>query len=246
MEKSKNYYGSLSSTVYDESKPPGTSIDGDIDFYIKELMPRDGLVLEAGVGNGRMAIPLLRRGIEVFAIDNSKEMLSLYKNNLIKYNMESEYLEADLSSFEVNKKFETIIMPNGSFCLLNRKDIFKILKNFKLHLTENGRIYIDLIFPTSFSAGKIHEFNFKTSNSEIIQIKNKAISINWLEQKTYSEIEYKLNEQNENQHFTLWWYGVEEFTKILEDLEFKNIHHIVNYNNLKQLNLKTLTFIFEK
>ncbi|AVN60101.1 SAM-dependent methyltransferase [Mesoplasma entomophilum] len=242
----KNYYGSLSSLVYDQTKPPGTSIDGDIQFYTNELIQRDGIVLEAGVGNGRMAIPLLRKGIEVIGLDNSEQMLNIYKQNLIKYNMESELILSDLKEFKTDLKFETIIMPNGSFCLLDREIITLVLNNFKAHLTENGRIYLDLIFPISFKPGNIHEYDFACKNGDIIKIKNKSISIDWINQKTYTELEYTRNSKFEIQPFTLWWYGVEEFKNILKELEFKNIKTIQNYNNAKNLNLKTLTFIFEK
>ncbi|ATZ17687.1 class I SAM-dependent methyltransferase [Mesoplasma melaleucae] len=242
----RNYYGSLSSLVYDQSKPPGTSIDGDIQFYTEELIQRDGIVLEAGVGNGRMAIPLLRKGFEVFGLDNSQEMLDLYKANLVKYNMKSNMLLGDLKDFKTDEKFDSIIMPNGSFCLINRDNIIDVLNNFKAHLNENGKMYLDLIFPTSFKAGTIHEFDFQLDNSEIINVKNKSISIDWITQKTYTELEYWYKNKSEIQPFSLWWYGVEEFTNILKELEFKNINHIINYNNLKILNLKTLTFIFEK
>ncbi|ATQ35241.1 methyltransferase [Mesoplasma entomophilum] len=242
----KNYYGSLSALVCDQTKPPGASIDGDIEFYTNELIQRDGIVLEAGVGNGRMAIPLLRKGIEIFALDNSKEMLEIYKQNLIKYNMHSEFMLSDLKDFKTDLKFETIIMPNGSFCLLDRENIISVLNNFKNHLTENGRIYLDFIFPTSFKAGNIHEYDFVCDNDDLIKIKNKSISIDWINQKTYTELEYTRNLENEVQPFTLWWYGVEEFKNILKKLGFKNIQTIKNYKNVKILNLKTLTFIFEK
>ncbi|ATZ21286.1 class I SAM-dependent methyltransferase [Mesoplasma tabanidae] len=242
----KNYYGNISSLVYNQSKPPGTSIDGDIEFYTNELIKREGLVLEAGVGNGRIAIPLLRKGISIFGLDNSKEMLTIYKGNLKKYNMESQLILGDLINFKADIKFETIIMPNGSFCLLNRDDIVYVLNNFKNHLTDNGKIYLDLIYPTSFKPGNIHEYDFVLDNNDIIKIKNKAISIDWALQRTYTELEYKSNSEIEIQPFSLWWYGVEEFKLILEKLKFKNIETIKNYNNIKNLNLKTVTFIFEK
>lgn len=170
-------------------------------------------------------------------------MLEIYKTNLSKYNMESEMILSDLTDFKIEQEFKTIIMPNGNFCLINRTDIIKVLNNFKTHLSENGRIYLDLIFPTSFKPGTIHEFDFRLDNNEIIKVKNKAISIDWIKQKTYTELEFLYNDKIEMQLFTFWWYGVEEFTNILKELNFKNINHVINFKNL---NLKTLTFIFEK
>ncbi|WP_148285987.1 class I SAM-dependent methyltransferase [Spiroplasma taiwanense] len=38
-------------------------------------------MLEAGVGNGRMLIPLLKYKIDVIGIDKSKQMIKLCKKN---------------------------------------------------------------------------------------------------------------------------------------------------------------------
>lgn len=56
-----NKYKRLTSIVYDITRPPNRSIDGDVEFYLKELLPKSCLVLEAGVGNGGMTIPFLRK-----------------------------------------------------------------------------------------------------------------------------------------------------------------------------------------
>ncbi|PPE06601.1 methyltransferase [Mesoplasma corruscae] len=251
FENKNTYYGDLASFIYNLSKPPGTSIDGDIEFYTNELIQYEGRVLEAGVGNGRMAIPLLRKGVDVFGIDNSLEMIELYKTNLLKYNLEANVELADLNNLKLTQKFESIILPNGSFCLLKREYSKNILMSFLNLLQNNGKLYIDLIYPNSFKAGIDHEYNFKIENDKFIKIKNSSISINWIEQSTFSVLKYDLmidnkSVQQEIQNFKLYWYGVDEFEKLLLSIGFKNIKQIINYNNKKMLNLKTLTFIAEK
>ena len=56
MEKQE--YGQLSAFFYELTKPVGYSIEGDIEYYSRQLAGILGRVLEAGVGTGRMLIPL--------------------------------------------------------------------------------------------------------------------------------------------------------------------------------------------
>ncbi|WP_027063150.1 class I SAM-dependent methyltransferase [Mesoplasma seiffertii] len=245
----KNYYGSLSSQIYNLTKPPGTSIDGDIEFYTNQLMPLDGLILEAGVGNGRMLVPLLRKGIEIIGLDFSQEMLTICQQNCENYNCKTDLILANLKDFKLAKKCEAIIMPNGSLCLIeDREEMLAILGNFKNHLTASGKIYIDLIYPTSYQSGQVHEYSYPLNSTETILLKSHTKEIDWLKQTTYSQIDYTLLKDNqvvsqESQQFNLNWYGVEEFKLILEAVGYKSIEVIVNYNNKRVLNLKTVTFI---
>jgi hypothetical protein len=69
-----------------------------------------------------------------------------------------------------------------------------------------------------------------------------------LEQRTYSQIDYTLTNmktiiQEESQQFNLSWYGVEEFIYILKEVGYQSIQTIINYDNKRMLNLKTITFI---
>ncbi|WP_051591842.1 class I SAM-dependent methyltransferase [Mesoplasma syrphidae] len=245
----KNYYGTLSSQIYNLTKPPGTSIDGDIEFYTNQLLPVDGLILEAGVGNGRMLIPLLRRGINIIGIDFSQEMLAICQQNCEKYNCKTQLVLGNLKDFAIAKKFEAIIMPNGSLCLVeSREEMLAILQNFKNHLTNSGKLYIDLIYPTSYQSGQMHEYSYPISKTENILLKSYSKEIDWLKQKTYSQINYTLYKNNEIasqeiQQFNLNWYGVDEFKSILMSAGYETIETIVNYNNKRVLNLKTVTFI---
>ncbi|WP_051350884.1 class I SAM-dependent methyltransferase [[Acholeplasma] multilocale] len=245
----KNYYGSLCSKIYDLTKPPGTSIDGDIEFYTQTLMPLDGKILEAGIGNGRMSIPLLRKGMDLVGLDNSNEMLEMCKINSEHYNVECPLVLGDLRTFEIDEKFEAIIMPNGSFCLLEtREDAIETLKNFKRHLSPTGNIYIDLIYPISFKPGEKHEFDYEIDTNEEIKLINFAKEIDWLEQKTFSTLNYHQYSNGvetgfESQQFNLRWYGAEEFSLILKELGFTEISIVKNYNKASMLNLKTVTII---
>ncbi|WP_031542976.1 class I SAM-dependent methyltransferase [Mesoplasma photuris] len=242
----KNYYGSLASLIYNFTKPPGTSIDGDIEFYTKMLMPRDGLVLEAGVGNGRMLIPLARKGINIIGIDNSQEMIDICKENISHYNLDSYLEHAELRDFKYHTAFDSIIMPNGSFCLIQDKtEAIDILKNFRSLLTDDGQVMLDLIYPISFKPGDIHKKDYQV-NDQTITLENRSLSMDWEHQKTKSLFTYTQDDVYEEQNFELNWYGIDEFKMILKSVGFSKIEVIKNYGDKRMLNLKTVTFIAKK
>ena len=72
-----NYYGKLSSEVYDIDKPIGHSF-GDVEFYMDRLESCKGPILEPATGTGRILIPLLEKGLNVDGFDSSKDMLKIY------------------------------------------------------------------------------------------------------------------------------------------------------------------------
>ncbi|AXK51479.1 class I SAM-dependent methyltransferase [Spiroplasma alleghenense] len=244
-----NYYPSLSGLIYDLTKPVGHSVDGDLEFYYEEIKEINGQILEAGVGTGRMLIPFLRKGIDIEGIDNSQEMLEICKINLLKYKENTTLLLGDLVETEFEKKYEAILMPTGTICLIEeREKVIKLIKKFKSILTKNGKVIIDLIFPSNFKAGTIHSFDYKIDDNRSIKLTNISKEIDWVNQKTISELVYedfhkeKLVE-TQRQQFNLNWFGVDEFKAILKEAGFIDIKVIINYGMKRVLNLKTVTII---
>ena len=56
--------------------------DEDVEFYDNLARSVDGAVLDLGVGSGRVALPLARRGHEVVGIDTSSSMLDAAQAHL--------------------------------------------------------------------------------------------------------------------------------------------------------------------
>ncbi|QBQ07881.1 methyltransferase [Spiroplasma gladiatoris] len=242
-----NKYENYSSVLYDFTKPPGTSIDGDLEFYKNLLMPIEGKVLEAGVGNGRLLIPFLKYKIDIEGIDKSKSMLEICNKNLAINDLECTLIDQDLEHFIKPEYYEFIIMPNASFCLLeNRQIALKVLHNFFISLKSKGSIAIDLILPIEFKKGSSHSMEHHLPNLNL-NVKNYNQEIDWFYQYTINKIEYYDRQTLlETQLVKLSWYGVEEFKSMLEKIGFKEVYVIKNYNNNKLINLKTITFIAKK
>lgn len=80
-------YGPLSTMMYQKTKAVGQSLDGDIEYYYDFLQDVKGSILEAGVGTGRVLIPLLEKGLNVEGVDVSEDMLSQCKQNMEAYSV---------------------------------------------------------------------------------------------------------------------------------------------------------------
>lgn len=243
----ENNYKKYSSYLYNQTKPPGTSVDGDLEFYKNLLMPIDGKVLEAGVGNGRLLIPFLKYKINIVGIDKSAEMLELCNQNLKQNNLASDLIQLDLLDYVADEEYDYIIMPNASFCLIeNLTNAKQVLNNFYASLKNGGNLALDLIFPIEFKAGATHEYTHVLKDFALT-VKNYSKAIDWVDQFTINEVEYLVDGRvQEKQIVKLSWYGINEFKMMLAQTGFKNINVIINYGNQKIINVKTVTFICEK
>ena len=127
-----DYYDGLFYELYREGREPFYPIQDqaqDFLFYLKlaEEM-RDRLqvcrgdrasILEIGCGNGRIASRLGAQGFQVSGIDCSKAMIKEAR----KFSDQVEWIDADVRSFNLGKKFQLITFPfDGLQHLLSIKD----------------------------------------------------------------------------------------------------------------------------
>lgn len=227
-------YGPLSSYFYQLSKPVGFSIDGDIDYYINALEGVSGRILEAGVGTGRMLIPLIKEGFLVDGIDSSPDMLAQCRANLKAHELEARLYEGDLRQLSLQAQYEAIIIPAGSLRLLPREGACKALLNFYLHLKPGGRLILDLDMPASFQAGKVTSRRLRIDEDRSLLLTSTSDRMDWLAQTTSYINRYDLMDQGtilktELAHVSLTWYGVAEFEQLLSSMGYEDIAYEMGY-----------------
>ncbi|MGE7768764.1 class I SAM-dependent methyltransferase [Peribacillus sp. NPDC096540] len=235
-----SYYSKLCTELYDFTKPVGYSIDGDIEYYQERLKNCQGRILEAAVGSGRFIIPFLEAGYTVDGIDYSPEMLDSCRIRCEKRGLKPNLYEGNLQDFSLPSSYEAIIIPTGSFCLIeNREDSLDALRCFYKHLVSGGRLIVDLELPHGWKTGETSTSTFPLPSGDGITMENKSIEIDWLNQITVSYSKYekwrkgKLIE-TELQRFAMRWYGIEEFKLILESIGFSDITCSADYSYKKQ------------
>ena len=229
-------YGELSTMLYEHTKPAGYSIDGDIEYYLRKLGGVSGRILEAGVGTGRVLIPLVKGGLTVDGVDASEKMLKQCKANLAEHGILADLYEQDLTALSLPHKYEAIIMPTGSFCLLPKAHVRDILAGFYNHLVEGGRLIVDLEIPVDFREGDVTISNFSLSDDTDLVLTSSSEKIDRLTQKISYINKYELVEHNEVTRtevsdFVLYWYEVTEFEVLLAQAGFEHIEHEAGYGS---------------
>ncbi|WP_194165545.1 class I SAM-dependent methyltransferase [Oceanobacillus sp. CFH 90083] len=222
---------------------------GDIAYYYKKLKNRHGSILEAGVGTGRMLIPFLKEGIAIDGVDISSDMLEQCKVNMRNHQVNTNLFRQDLTQLDLDKKYHTIIMPTGSFCLLPRNQINTFLQTLYNHLEEGGQFIFDTLLPTDFHAGDIAISNYPLTEDSGILFTNTSKEIDWLKQKVSYIHKYELLrkgavEKTEISHFVLYWYRLQELELLLKNIGFSNIDYEVGYGRGDDSSL--ITFIANK
>lgn len=244
-------YGKLCTQIYEHTKPVGTSINGDIEYYCEHLKNMSGKVLEAGVGTGRMLIPLLQAGIDIVGVDLSAEMLSACKKNLKANGLKGELFKQDISELNINYKFDAIIMPTGSFGLLPTREVArKTLEKFMGHLKPGGKVIIDIELPEDFCLGEVSTSVFELTPEEGILFTASAIELDWQKQQTttlhrYEKFKNGRLTESELSKFTLSWYGLEEFRLMLKEVGFQEISVAYDYGRAESYK-NIATFIGER
>jgi len=120
-------------------------------------------VLDLGCGTGIWSIKLASTGGIVTAVDNSKQMLEIFKNKLKKLKKcRIKITNQDINKLKINKKFNLIIMFLVDSHIKNLSPIFKFARE---HLNEKG-IFM-MASPIYFSNIK------KPTKKEILIMKNK-------------------------------------------------------------------------
>jgi SAM-dependent methyltransferase len=124
----------------------------DVQFYVSLANKAGGEVLEYGVGNGRVAMPVARHGVKVTGIDHSQSMLDDFRERLnaepIAVQRRVTLQQGDMRTARVKKKFTLVTCPfNAALHLYTRQDVEQFLARVREHLKPNGKFVLDISIP---------------------------------------------------------------------------------------------------
>lgn len=124
--------------------------------YYRDLAKRRKAkhVLELGIGNGRVALPMARAGIDVTGIDHSAPMLEDLRSRLAKekpaVRERVRLVEGDMRTTKLRgSKFDLVICPfNAALHMYTRQDVEDWLACVRAHLApRGGRFVFDISMP---------------------------------------------------------------------------------------------------
>lgn len=244
-------YGPLCTTVYQLTKPIGSSLNGDVDYYIERLKGVALPILEIGVGTGRMMIPLLATGLDISGIDISPDMLALCNKNLTDHSLNGVTEHLNFCTDKLPKKYGAIIIPTATFNLItDYQAAIQGLSNIYNSLLPGGRLILDLDLPFYPEVGEIHTAVYPLDAHSGITTETKTLEIDWFNQLVVNHLKYDKWENgslvaSELQNFTLKWYGINEFTDILTKVGFINVTVSADYDYLEAPTDANQTITFE-
>ncbi len=123
----------------------------DVAYYTR-LAKGCASVLEYGIGNGRIALPLARAGARVVGVDHSRPMLRDLRHRIAKQPPEVRKRivarAGDMRRVRLGERFPLVICPfNTALHLYHRTDVEAWLARVKEHLTPRGELVVDIAMP---------------------------------------------------------------------------------------------------
>jgi SAM-dependent methyltransferase len=105
-----------------------------------------GPVLELAIGTGRLALPLVERGLEVHGVDASERMVEKLRakpgGEAIRVTM------GDFADVPVEGEYPLVFIAfNTLFALLTQEDQLRCFENVARHLTDDGAFVVEAFFP---------------------------------------------------------------------------------------------------
>ncbi|NEO73047.1 class I SAM-dependent methyltransferase [Moorena sp. SIO3H5] len=129
-------------------------------------------ILELGCGMGRLFPIFMKEAKEITGIDLSDELIDkgekYFKLNNVN-NAKIEFINTDMCSFKMNKKYDLIVFALSVLKHLKTdRDRLEALKNAKNHLKQDGLIVIDH-----------NAFLYTSKSTDWIDVKNSLV-VDWL------------------------------------------------------------------
>ncbi|MEX2464261.1 MAG: class I SAM-dependent methyltransferase [Gaiellaceae bacterium] len=131
--------------------PWSRSVTEDVDFYVGEARAAGGLIVELGVGTGRIAIPSAEAGIRVIGVDSSERMLERCRARAEQAGV-AELLDlrlGDLRRPPVTERVALVTSPFRSLLHLQTdQERLEALAAVRALLVPGGRFAFDVFEPS--------------------------------------------------------------------------------------------------
>ena len=124
----------------------------DVDYYLAAAVAHRGPVLEYGCGNGRIALPIARLGVEITGVDQSPNMLDDLRRKLREERSDVRrrvtVRRGDMRSVRLTSRFGLVLCTfNTLLHLYTRRDVERFLSRVRSHLRPRGWFVFDVSVP---------------------------------------------------------------------------------------------------
>lgn len=139
----------------------------DVAMYVALAVKSGGPVLEYGIGNGRIAIPIARHGIDIVGLDHSLPMLADLRTKLAEESpavrRRVRAVRGDMRKKRLARKFPLVVCTfNTALHLYDRADVEAFLANVRAHLAPGGLFVVDMSVPMPQDLARSPDTPFRT------------------------------------------------------------------------------------
>lgn len=244
-----NRYASIASEIYDIDKPYGAL--ADTAFHLETLANVSGPILEPACGSGRTLVPLLKAGHDVTGFDTSPEMLAQCRARCAEAGFAPALSEARFETFAYDQRFAAIIVPAGSFTLIDDfTTALDVLKRFHAHLAPGGKLILDIQGLAFLQSRGDDLRQWEAPSGDLLTLEGRRVETDWLKQRARTRYRYerwretKLIESQIDIMSQRYW-GKDEFSLALTSAGFTDIRITGNYDRRRPLRSNDLTMTFE-
>jgi len=144
----------MSNNLYDESwlydliheKPAGSR---EVAFYERQIQKYGSPVLELACGTGNYLVILSQPDVEIAGIDISSEMLHAAEQRAAQQHTETNLINADMRSFQLDQDFSLVFVAGNSLQHLERReDVEACFATVRKHLKQHGRFIVEVFNPS--------------------------------------------------------------------------------------------------
>lgn len=124
----------------------------DVAYYVELATRIGGPVLEYGVGNGRIALPMARAGLDVVGVDLSQTMLADFEARLAleppRVRRRVKLVQGNMCDVRLRRRFPLVIAGfNTLLHLYTREEFEAFATRVKSHLAPEGQFVFDYSVP---------------------------------------------------------------------------------------------------
>ncbi|MCX7048476.1 MAG: class I SAM-dependent methyltransferase [Candidatus Sumerlaeota bacterium] len=146
----------------------------DVEFFLTIAEQYGPRLLECGAGTGRIAIPLAQAGYNIVGMDRDEAMLRRARQKWKAAEGQAKgklkLIKADMTDFTLRRKFDMAFVAFNAFLTLAALEQREaMLRCVRRHLTDEGRLIIDVSHPSSimFSGDQPERLDFTIEDQEM-------------------------------------------------------------------------------
>ena len=197
--------------IYDEWSEHMTE---DIEFYVQLAREAEGPIVELAVGNGRVAIPLVREtGRKVIGIDLSPAMLAQARERARAEGVDLELRQGDMRELELDEPADLIYSPFRSLLHLPTwRDRRRVFERVACSLRAGGRFaWNAFVFDPQIAARLSGEVRQHTDDSRIWE------RVEYAPTDSRIDITAWVDKPGEGERkLSLWWINRSEWEGLIE------------------------------